>query len=464
MNANVIRITNLISLRRMLAGFLLALAACGGGGGGGSQSESCADLSGGWLGTRTASGEFAIELPIPGASVLQQEERVLVEFEQSGCSLRSERFGLSGTVDGHNVVLEGPLPSHSILAGLLVCTSPEGEGVELRGQVDPGSGFLHLDGVIEGEVQCTSSPQDPTTTVPIPVQGEAAFALTKSGGRSVPLEREVVEMAGHPDLDLAYLVSVEPAALVVVDDMGVQTELELPEAPSDIDISPNGSTLAIGHGAAKLLTTIDTATLDVVHMRTGYQTDRVEISGSGQILYADYAAEYFIRRDGGAFADEEIAFRGTSQTDLELGRNDGFVWVGEPFIGEVERWAYPFGSSFPAGISYEPRLDYARRLLLSPGGHHVYYGGWQFVADDLEAARGELGEDALAADHRGQLVLGETALFDADTLLPLFELPGRAYVAALSRNDGVLRFWDRRARRLYWLDVNEAVASGGVSR
>jgi len=111
----------------------------------------------------------------------------------------------------------------------------------------------------------------PTAVAAHPRRGRV-YALTPANGsvheirtgnltllRKLTVARSAITMRLSPTSPSLYILCREPRQLVALalDPMGVEWTLPLPADPFDLEVSPDGTTLAISYGAARAISFVD---------------------------------------------------------------------------------------------------------------------------------------------------------------------------------------------------------------
>lgn len=294
----------------------------------------------------------------------------------------------------------------------------------------------------------------------------ACAEVAPGQGDSIPLAGEIIKLVAHPSRCLLYALAAGATPELVIIDAAGKKELRrvpLPEAPTDLDISPNGSYIVVGHPSS--ISIIDPVNGDVaLTLATVDDVFSVEISDEGVAYYARFYGFPAVRRfDLRTGVDLPFVYVPTS-VDLELSDDGTHLYAGESNSSGAKLVKYDLTRSPPVEVDRSTYRDgYGfpypeRHVLVLPGQRRAYYAGHQLDADALRFVRGRLDERILAADRRGTYAVGTRHVFDADLTRPIAEVPHGAALAALVASEQELWYYSADTVRVYFVNPHELLA------
>jgi len=264
---------------------------------------------------------------------------------------------------------------------------------------------------------------------------------------------DLARVVADPGRCRLYGVTAPPSNLVVVDTRGkaIVTTLPLAATARDLAISGNGDHVVVGHGAEQMVSILAADTLALTLRGLGQDAAAVAVRSDGEVFTtagisgAGSLARFTVPNGPVTFSGpavlqkQALALRGTSHLYTGGGATSHLLYeynVSGAGFGWVR--AAPDPESFLGGGS-------SRFVYVSPSGNHVYYNGQQLVPSDL-LPRGDVGF-AFAEDQHDAFVVTPYQVFDADTLLPVADLPAPTPFGALTAVDSELWLIDTDSLR-----------------
>ena len=304
-------------------------------------------------------------------------------------------------------------------------------------------------------------------------EGCACQAVAPGAGGSFAVTGTIAKLVADPSRCLLYGLRTGTPSEVVVFDTAAKVELTriaLPQAATDLDISPSGSRLIVAHDAVHQVTLIDPGLLAIAStVPVASDPYVVELDDAGHAYYAELDQWCDIRSFDpavGSSSDRLLGSWAAYAPDIELSADGKYLFVGEAGIsgGNVTRYRVQGGawvkedvSTWNGGYGFPYPV---RQLLLSPGGQHLWYAGYQLDPRHLASVTGHTGERVFTEDRAGTFAVGETTAWDSALVRPVSRLPAKISAAALASDDTELWTWTPSTSRMTY--VNAADVIGGA--
>lgn len=299
-------------------------------------------------------------------------------------------------------------------------------------------------------------------------EGCACSPVAMNAGNSIAMTGTITKMISDPQSCFIYALNTGSPSQVVVIDTSNKSELtriNLPFTATDIDISANGSVLAVAHGTTNKISIIDKGLWTVGQtISTLSDVHRLEVTNSGMAYYVEYDQWVDIRRINlqiGSSSDVILGSWALYAGDLEMSANETFLFAGESGIsgGDLNKynitgpmlsladqsaWNGGYGFSYPA-----------RHVYLSPSSAHIYYAGYQLDGTNLKSVRGSVGQRVFVEDAAATFAVGETKVLDASLVKTIATLPQTASAAALTAADRELWYYNAQSARAYYRAIDD---------
>lgn len=301
-------------------------------------------------------------------------------------------------------------------------------------------------------------------------EGCRCTPVARGAGGSLALTGTITKLIADPNRCVLYALNAGTPSQVVVIDTSSKAELArvtLPQAATDLDVSPDGGLLVASHDVAHQISTIEPG-LWMVASTVPVASDpyRVEVDDRGRVYYVEYEQWTDLRRvdlPAGVSSDVLVGSGGMYAGDAELSPDGAFLFVGESGIpgGSLIKYDVSGGALQKVdestwGNSYG--FPYLRRALyLAPNARHIYYSGYQLDADHLSQVRGRTGETVFAEDRAGTFSVGQNHVFDAQLVRAVAPLPHQATAAALASADHELWYFSADTGRLYYQNIDDLI-------
>lgn len=312
---------------------------------------------------------------------------------------------------------------------------------------------------------CGATPAEAPTSPDGSIDGgecAAAFPSCACDGRAqsgrIAVAAEVSKLVSDPTRCALYALAGDELIVIDIGGAVVARRIDLPGYGTDVDISPNGAQLVVGHGAANRITVFDPANFDAaaVMLSTWRDVEKVEVTATAQVFYA--TKDQFVevhRVDIETGTDIAVDPNNESEVDLDLSADDAFLFIGNSGSSSSSLFAYGVRDGAFGIVDGTPQPDYHasmdRHVYVSPSGR-VYYADRRFDGSDLEAPPWNLAEKVLAETVDGGLLAGVAHLRDANTQEVLSMHPAPLSAAAFTA-DAELWFHEASSNEVGWIRV-----------
>lgn len=308
----------------------------------------------------------------------------------------------------------------------------------------------------------------------LPDDGCPCTPVKPGQGGSLALAGAVTKMASDPDPAncLVYALDVLPQSstqqLVVVDARAktVVATIALPHYPSDFDLSPNGQYLVVGYTTQKQISVIDKTHWTIANtINAATYVDQVEVDDNGFVYYgavSNWEQAHRIALSVGMPSDMLTGTELLTTPEVELSADGTHLYTANTGISQaaVVRHALANGTATKDGATiwgdgfgftspYGP-------MMLSRGGQHLYFAGYQMDAQNLDRVTGAPGERIFAEDVAGTFAVGASSVFDAQLAQNVASLPLTASAATLTAGDREV--WYSSQQKLYYQNVADFLA------
>ncbi|HWO17426.1 MAG TPA: hypothetical protein VNO30_01580 [Kofleriaceae bacterium] len=253
-----------------------------------------------------------------------------------------------------------------------------------------------------------------------------------------------VELIHDPARPRLYGLDAAQGAVVAIDAVTLQPTrtIRVGTAPTDLAVSPDGSTLFVGNVDAQAFIRIDLDTLTFSGLvQSPTLAARLVAVADDRLVTIDdrlSANPMLVDADTGETLSQ--AYGGTSGSALSATADGKTVFVGaSSWFAQAIRFSVDGDEIVRVGDSEEVEVTTPRSIIALPDGSGVYYAGRLLDGNDLNHARYSLPEPILAVTPDGRLALSDQSIYDTGTGTYLRSLPARAEALAISP-DGALVF------------------------
>lgn len=301
-------------------------------------------------------------------------------------------------------------------------------------------------------------------------EGCGCKAVAPGAGGALAVTGPIAKLVADPVRCLVYGLRAGTPGEVVVFDTAQKAELgriALPQAATDLAISPSGARLLAAHDTAHQVSVIDRGLLAVTAtVPVASDPYAIELDDAGHAYYAQLNQWCGVRSfDPAVGTSSDKVLSCQDAPDLELSRDGKYLFAGESGTSatNLTRYRVEGGALVAEGEtpwnSGNGFLFPERQLFLSPGGQHIYYAGYQLDPMHLASVNGRTGERVFAEDRAGTFAVGQTTVWDAALVRPVAKLPATISAAALAAGDTELWTWDASSARMSYVNVADLLGS-----